>query len=108
MTQPVPVHSRLTEITFSALPEDNINHGIYSVTVTWRGGEHYAVKRLSQCLGADGTWDYEPSPSNRDDEWIAEHHFDYDTACRLAAEACRHITVNGLTVTDALRRAGER
>lgn len=108
MTQPNPpeIHSRLTEVTLSAIPEDNINHSIYSVTVTWRGGEQYAVKRLSQVLGADGTWDYEPSPSNRTDEWIAAHRFDYDHAMHLAHEACQHITVNGFTVADALRRAG--
>lgn len=107
MTQP-KIHSRVTEVTFSAIPEDNINHDIYSVKVTWRGDDRYAVKRLSQCLGRDGTWDYEPSPSNRTDEWIAEHRFDYDTAALLAAEACQHITVNGLTVADALARAGVR
>ncbi|MDG4799033.1 hypothetical protein [Micromonospora sp. WMMD980] len=107
-TNPPVAHARLTEMTFCALPEDNINHDIYAVTVTWRGGEQYAVKRHSQVLGADGEWDYEPSPSNRNDEWIATHRFDYDTACRLAMEACQHITVNGLTVADALARAGGR
>lgn len=107
MTDQPAVRGRLTEVTFCALPEDNINHGSYSVTVTWRGGEQYAVKRHSQCLGADGTWDYEPSSSDRTDEWIAEHRFDYDTACRLAAEACQHITVNNLTVADALAHAAQ-
>ena len=102
------VHSRITEVTLCALPEDNINHDIYSVTVTWRGDDRYAVKRLSQCLAADGTWDYEPSPSNREDDWIAEHRFDYDTAMRLAAEAAQHVTVNGLTVADALARRARR
>lgn len=106
---PTPVvHSRLTEVTLSAIPEDNINHSLYSVTVTWRGGDQYAVKRHSQVLGADGTWEYEPSPSNRTDEWIATHRFDYDTAMRLAHEACQHVTVNGLTVADTLARAGGR
>lgn len=108
MTTEPAVHSRITEVTFCALPETDINHGSYAVQVTWRGDDRYAVKRHSQCLGADGTWDYEARPSDREDEWLAEHRFDYDTACALAAKACQHVVVNGITVTDALARAARR
>jgi hypothetical protein len=106
ISEPIPGGSaRVTEVTISALPEDNVNHGLYAVTVQWRGGDTYAVKRLSMVLGADGEWDYEPSPSNRDDDWIATHRFTYDRAVELAAQAAPHVTVNGLTVADCLARA---
>lgn len=101
------IHARVTEVTFSAIPEDNINHGLYAVTVEWRGGEMYAVKRLSQVLCVDGEWDYEPIPSNRDDEWIATHRFSYDEAYQLAAKAAPDVVVNGFTVADALSRSAK-
>lgn len=101
---PEGVATRVTEITVSAIPEDNINHGHFSVAVQWRGGETYAVTRHGQCLGADGTWDYEPRPSNRDDDWIAAHRFGLEKATELAGRACLELTVNGLTVADVLAR----
>ena len=102
------VYTRLTEMTVCALPEENVNHGHYAITVQWRGGETYAVKRHSLVLGADGKWDYEPMPSSRDDAWIATHRFSYDEACRLAVEAAPHVTVNGHTVADVLAAAERR
>lgn len=99
------VHMRLTEVTVSAVPEGNVNHALFSVKVSWRGGETYAVERHRECLGADGEWDYEPLPSGRTDEWIATHRFGYDEALRLAHEACQHITVNFHSVADVLAAA---
>lgn len=99
---------RTTEVTVSAVPEDNINHGHFSVTVQWRGGETYAVARHRMCLGTDGEWDYEPSPSNRDDDWIAAHRFSHDEALVLAAHACLELTVNGFTVADVLAAAEQK
>jgi hypothetical protein len=99
------VHSRITEVTVSAVSEDNINHGLYAITVQWRGGETYAVIRHRMALGTDGEWDYEPIPSDRDDEWIATHRFTYDSAYELAVRAAPQVIVNGLTVADALARA---
>jgi hypothetical protein len=100
------VHMRVTEVTLSAIPEDNVNHPHFSIQVAWRGpGDVYAVKRHSQVLGADGTWDYEPRPSSRTDEWIATHRFPYEQAVALAAAAVQFLTVNGFTVADVLARA---
>lgn len=106
--EPDQSHTRLTEVTVSAIPEGNINHGAYAITVQWRGGETYAVVRGGFALGADGEWDYEPSPSNRDDEWIATHRFTYDRAYQLAIEAAPDVIVNGMTVAVALARAAAK
>lgn len=102
------IHSRVTEVTVSALPEGNVNYDLYSVKVQWRGGDRYAVVRHGMALDAGGDWDYEPSPSNRDDYWIATHRFSYDEAYGLACEAAPAVTVNGLTVADALARAAAK
>lgn len=42
---------------------------------------------------------------SREDDWLAAHRFDLDTALKLAREAAPHVTVNGRTVADALTRA---
>ena len=44
-----------------------------------------------------------PSPSGREDDWLATHRFDLDTALNLAKEAAPKLTTNGFTVADALR-----
>lgn len=106
LPDPAPnVHVRVTEVTISALPEDNVNHGIYAVQVQWRGDDRYAVKQHGLVLGADGEWDYEPTPSSREDDWIATHRFGYDEAFERAVQAAPHVTVNGFTVADSLARA---
>jgi hypothetical protein len=58
------------------------------------------VVRLGDCLGIDGTWDYEAQPSSREDDWLDRHRFDLDTALDLAVKAAPDIVVNG-------RRAGD-
>jgi hypothetical protein len=94
------VHARITEATFSAVPEGHEDHDAYAVMVSWRGGDRYAVVRWRRCLNSTGGWDYEPR--ERDDDWLATHRFGYDEACRLAAEACRQVTVMGRSVADVL------
>lgn len=106
------INVRITEVTVSAVPEDSINHSLYAVRVAWRGGETYAVMNNGYCLGTDGEWDYEPLPSSREDDWLASHRFDYDTAYRLAIDVAPKVTCNGRTAVEAAeaheRRIGER
>lgn len=90
----------------SAISEAHEMHDLFAVKVEWRGSDRYAVKRRSQCLATDGTWDYEQVPSERTDDWIATHRFSYDEALRLARQACLEAKVNGMTVDDVLAEAG--
>lgn len=94
------IHARITEVTVCALPESSINFDLFAVRVQWRGAETYAVLRHRQCLGNDGEWDFESSPSNREDEWIATHRFDYDTAYRKAIEIAPTVWSNGRTAAQ--------
>ena len=93
-----------TRYTVNLLPETDINAHVFEITVDYRGHGLWAVLRHGWCLSTDGSWDYEVRPSEREDEWIAEHRFDLDTALRLAEEAAPGVTVNGLTAADALAR----
>ncbi|MET8826053.1 hypothetical protein ABZX40_13355 [Streptomyces sp. NPDC004610] len=99
-------HVRATQYAVNLLPESENTLGghAYEITVEYRGHDQWAILRGHQCLGADGTWDWEPIPSERDDAWLTGHRFDHDAALRLAQEAAPHVEVNGRTATDALAR----
>lgn len=103
---------RPSRFTVSCLPERNINTSLFEITIEERGQldgtTRWAVCRLGQCLNRRGRWDYEMNPSSRTDRWIAGHRFDFDTALRLAKKAAPLITVNGVTVTDAIARSKEQ
>lgn len=102
------VRVEVTRYTVSVLPEGSVNRGHYDVTVDWRGPGRWAVCWLGYCLGADGEWDYEPSPSNREDDWLEAHRFDVDTALALAREAAPNVTVNGMTALECVQWEASR
>lgn len=92
-----------TSYTVSCLPYDDINAESYSIRVDYAGHDRWAVRqRGSRCLAADGKWEWEPIPSEHDDDWLAAHRFDLDTALRLAKEQALLVKVNGRTVEQVL------
>lgn len=97
-----------TRYVVSLFPPDDHNGACYNLAVEYRGRGLWAVVRFKQCLNARGQWSWESIPSEREDEWLAEHRFDLDTALKLAKEAAPHITVNGYTVADALAMSRSR
>jgi len=101
--QPEPT-VRATGYEVSLLPEGDINRLSYTISVEYRGGDRWAVVRHRQCMNAAGEWSWESVPSEREDEWLAEHRFDLDTALRLAKKAAPHVVVNGHTAVDVYRR----
>ena len=56
-----------------------------NTTVESRGDGAWAVKNGGSVLNVDGVWEWEPSPSNRTDEFIARTRFDREDAFRRAA-----------------------
>ena len=54
------------------------------IRVEWRGTGLWAVVDTGQCLNRDGEWEYEPLPSNRDDDFMARCRFPLNEALRLA------------------------
>jgi hypothetical protein len=101
------VRSRVTEVSYCALPDDDINAEQLRVRVQWRGAGRYAVLLRSLCLATDGTWEYEHISSERTEEWLNTHRFGYDEACALAAAAALTVTCNGLNA-EALMAWAER
>ena len=99
---------QVTAYTVNCLPEDTLDGHVFGINVEYRGRGRWAIVRLGRCLSADGEWDYEMRPSEREDEWLATHRFDEETALKLAREAAPHVRVNGRTVADALALAQHR
>lgn len=94
---------QVTRYEVSCLPEGHELRHSMTINVEYRGRNRYAVlNRLGEALGSDGEWDWEPRPSERDDDWIATHRFDLDTALNLAKEAAPTMRVGRFTVPDAL------
>lgn len=75
-----------------------------TLAVEDRGNGQWAVTRPRRCLGVDGEWDWEPIPSEREDDWLAAHRFDLATALALAKQAAPTVAVNGITAAQAAAR----
>lgn len=101
--QPEPI-VQITRYEVSVLPESDVNRLVYTINVEYRGGDCWAVVRHQRCMNAKGEWSWESVPSERGDEWLAEHRFDRATALELAKWAAPRIVVNGHTAVDAYRR----
>lgn len=104
MSDVPPVLTEVTRYEVSVLPRNDINRPHFTIAVEYRGDNRWAVTRHRECLGADGAWGWEPSPSNREDDWVDAHRFDLDTALRLARDAAPHVVANGLAAVDAYYR----
>lgn len=50
-----------------------------------------------------GTWDYEPLPSARREDWLADVQFTLDEALEIASLMAPHISWNYFTVPTALK-----
>jgi len=123
VTTPEP-RVQVTRYTVNCLPEDSSPDAhVFEVTIQYCGNDLWAVTRHHQSLGVDGQWSWGPqwpadNPGSREpltdaehdayraarDEWTTNHRHHLGTALRLAREAARHITVNGLTPVEALAR----
>lgn len=66
----------------------------------------WAIRRSSRrCLNRAGEWVYESSPSERSDEWFAEHRFPEKEALERALAAVEKVQVNGFTFAEFDARA---
>lgn len=96
-TTPVQPTAEATTYTVSLLPETSIDYSSFAITVEKRGPAGWAVLRNRWCLGADGEWEFELTPSERADDWIATHRFPLERALELAKAAAPDVCVNGYT-----------
>jgi hypothetical protein len=97
------VFTTIESFAVSCLPPDHIDAESFTIRVENAGHDRWAVRRGGRrCLNATGTWDHEPIPSERDDDWLSAHRFDLDTALRHARDMAPRVTVNGHTVEQVL------
>jgi len=47
------------------------------------GAKTWAIIQDGCCMANDGTFDYEPSPSSRTEEWLNSHRFTLEEAIHL-------------------------
>jgi hypothetical protein len=51
---------------------------------TFRGAKDvWAIRCLGECLNQNGEWEWEPSPSNRDEDFLARCRFSLDEAKKM-------------------------
>lgn len=91
-----------------ALPTTHPEAHAWSLWVEYRGPNRWAVTDGHRCLSTDGTWDWEPSNSNRTDEYNATHRFTLEAAWLLASQAAPEYKVNGWTAADVLKHDQEK
>jgi hypothetical protein len=102
------VKVRPTQYTVSLLPPDHIDEDLFAITVEYRGHGQWAIARRGMCLDVGGEWEFEPRPSERDDDWLLTHRFESATAVKLAQEAAPHVWANGRRALDAAIDATRR
>jgi hypothetical protein len=61
----------------SYLLEDDSGHNIIVLDLTsWGEKTSWAIRSITGCLNKNGEWEYEPSPSNRDEEFLKRCRWD--------------------------------
>lgn len=101
------VLTKVTQYTVSCFPDESVDNFGWDITVAYAGHERWAVRYLSQCLSIHGQWVYEHIPSERTDEWLAEHRFeDVNAALKMARDLAPTVRVNGLTAADVIAGRG--
>mgnify|MGYP000660374113 FL=1 len=100
--QPNGVHVLAVKhrVLANCITEDHLEGFYFGVYVEYRGRDKWAVTREGECLGRSGKWDYEMRPSSREDEWLAEHRFDFDTAMELAIKAAQKVKLGNMTARE--------
>lgn len=95
-----PIRVEPTEYVVTSLPDDSPDPTVWQLRLVRKAPDSWAVMKMSQCLGADGEWDYEPLPSERTPAWKATHRFPYAEAHRLAIEVFPKVVWNRLRVEN--------
>ena len=94
-------HTTATRYAVSVLPDGHPAARYFTATVEYRGRGPWVVCHFGMCLAIDGEWFHELVPADREDEWLAEHRFDLDTARRLAEHGAPGLVCNGRTAAEA-------
>lgn len=89
-----------TRYFVSVLPINHPDAEMFGLYVEWRGDDRWAVTHIGKCFDKDGNSEYEPSPSNRENDFIERTRFPLNEAVALAERVVKTIVVNGMTAQD--------
>lgn len=103
----LPVRVEVTRYLVSCLPEHYGARRHFAITVEYRGPESWAVCAHGGCFTVDGEWGWEPTSSERDEEWLPKVRMRLEQALGLAQRLAPTLTCNGVTVATALERGPE-
>jgi hypothetical protein len=67
----------------------------YRIYIELRGDDLWAITHLGECMTVDGNWVYEPLPSNRSEEFLAQTRFPFDQAWALAEAKVQEVMAYG-------------
>jgi hypothetical protein len=101
------IYVRATAYEVSVFPDEFEDASTWTLSVEYRGADRWAVLMRAgsrTCLNRDGEWAWEISPSERTDEWLAQHRFSLDEALDLARRHAPGVTMNSLTAVEVLER----
>jgi hypothetical protein len=91
------VHVEIAAYSVNAVPPGiaPMDRQSWEIRVELRGEDRWAVVHHKCCLNRDGEWEWEPSPSNRDDDFLDRCRFGREDALARAVRAAPRILVNG-------------
>lgn len=75
----------------------------FVITIEDRG-KGWAVCWMGDVLTKDGTWEWEPRPSSRDDDFFRRCRFTEEHAKERALEVVDSLEINGRTFAQAVAR----
>jgi hypothetical protein len=102
-TLPPDVYVKVSGYVVSRIPDDTPDHSPWSIKVEAAGHGRWAVRNSGYCLNKSGTWEYEPQPSSRTDEWLDTVRWDdADSAIAAAVLAEPDLCWNGLYPAQVL------
>lgn len=101
------VYTRPTSYTVTCFREPTIDSHVFDIPVDETAPGRWAVRRGKRCLSVFDTWEWEPIPSERDDDWLAAHRFDLRLALEMAQRVAPDVTVNGHRAADEATRGSE-
>lgn len=96
-TPDIAVSVRPVAYVVSCLPEE-VRY--WDLRVVYRGAGLWAVTDGHRHLNVNGEWSFEHVPES--------HRFEFTAAVRLARKHAPFVTVNGVTVEEALKRYHEK
>lgn len=99
-----PLLQKITTLSFSELPADCEERDelllYYTISVSYRGDDKWAVTYLNDALDADLHDQYEPRPSSRDDDFLNRYRFSLPEAVAIAERAAQQVLFRGVSAGD--------